>query len=230
LQPHLKKQWCISKITGEYLARMERILDLYEQEYDEAYPVVCFDERPCFLIGDTIAGFAMKKGSVAKENYAYSKQGSCCVLAAIEPLTGKRIVQVKKQRRGQEFALFMYEVYKAYPNAKQIRVVLDNLNTHKYGFFYSFFNPVQAQEMARKIVFIYTPISASWLNMIEIEFSALARQCLHRRIPTQQQLAQEVITYMQKRQQQQIKIHWQFTTTDARVKLKTSYDKVFLNK
>ena len=228
MKPHLKKQWCISKVTGEYIARMERILDLYEQDYDSLYPVLCFDERPCFLIGNTIEGLAMKKGSVAKENYAYSKHGSCCALAALEPLTGKRIVHVRKQRRKEEFALLMYEIYKKYSTAKRIQIVLDNLNTHHYGAFYEFFTAEVARAMTEKIKFIYTPKSASWLNMIEIEFSALARQCLNRRIPCQNELEKQVLSFMKQREKQQIKINWQFTTNQARKKLNTSYSNVFL--
>jgi hypothetical protein len=115
---------------------MELILDLYKLPYNEAYPVVCFDERPCFLIGDTISGFAMKPGQVAKENYAYTKHGSCCVLAMIEPKTGKRLAHIRKQRRKKEFCIFMQNLALLYPNAKKIRVVLDNLNTHNFSSFY----------------------------------------------------------------------------------------------
>jgi transposase len=210
---------------------MEKILSIYALSYDQEYPVVCFDERPCFLIGNTVQGLEMKQGQVAKENYAYSKHGSCCVLASIEPLSGQRLVHVRKQRRKLEFAVFMKNLAALYPSAKKIRLVLDNLNTHNASSFYEVFPAKEAAELAERFEFIYTPKSASWLNMIEIEFSALSRQCLNRRIPSINTLASEVFTYMQDRNDKQVKITWQFTLEDAREKLNRHYAKVnFINK
>ncbi len=188
--------------------------------------MVCFDERPCFLIGDKIEGLAMKPGQVAKENYIYSKHGSCCVLAAIEPLTGQRFAHVKKQRRKKEFALFMKELCELYPNAKKIKIVLDNLNTHGYDSFYQEFEAEVAASLTKKIEFIFTPKSASWLNMIEIEFSALSRQCLNRRIPCMKKLESEVLTFFKERSLKGIKINWQFTQEQARKKLNRRYSEV----
>jgi hypothetical protein len=205
---------------------MELVLGLYLLPYDEAYPVVCFDERPCFLIGNTIAGFPMKPGQVEKENYAYSKHGSCCVLAMIEPKTGKRLAHIRKQRRKKEFCTFMQNLALIYPNAKKIRVVLDNLNTHNFSSFYEHLEADQASKLVDRFEFIYTPKSASWLNMIEIEFSALARQCLNRRISTMREVGQEVIAYFKERTEQRIKIDWQFSKEAARKKLENHYIKV----
>lgn len=194
--------------------------------YNEEYPVVCFDERPCFLIGDTIEGLAMQPGKVAKENYAYSKHGSCCVLAAIEPLTGKRFAHIRKQRRKKEFALFMKQLCELYPKAKRIKVVLDNLNTHGSSSFYEQFDAETAAQLTQKIEFIFTPKSSSWLNMIEIEFSALSRQCLNRRIPCMKKLESEVLTFFKERTQKGIKINWQFSKEQAREKLNRRYSEV----
>ncbi|MEE9430805.1 MAG: IS630 family transposase [Melioribacteraceae bacterium] len=231
MQPHRKRQWCIRKITSRFLAQLEIILRQYLLPYNEEYPVVCFDERPCFLIGDVVKGLAMQPGKVAKENYAYSKHGSCCVLAAIEPLTGKRVAHIRKQRRKKEFALFMQELCTLYPKAKRIKVVLDNLNTHVNSSFYEEFDAETAAQLTQKIEFIYTPKSASWLNMIEIEFSALSRQCLNRRIPCMKKLESEVLTYFKERTSKGIKINWQFTQEQARVKLNRRYSEVnFKNK
>ena len=205
---------------------MELILDLYKLPYNEAYPVVCFDERPCFLIGDTISGFPMKPGRVTKENYAYTKHGSCCVLAMIEPKTGKRLAHIRKQRRKKEFCIFMKNLALLYPNAKKIRVVLDNLNTHNFSSFYEHLEASEASELVDRFEFIYTPKSASWLNIIEIEFSALSRQCLNRRIPTMREIGQEVLVYFKERTEQRIKIDWQFSKEAARKKLKNHYIKV----
>ena len=213
-------------MTSRFLAQLEIILRLYLLPYNEDYPVVCFDERPCFLIGDTVEGIAMKAGKVAKENYAYSKHGSCSVLAAIEPLTGKRFAHVRPQRRKAEFAHFMKELCQLYPKAKRIKVVLDNLNTHGYSSFYEAFDAQTAGKLTQKIEFVFTPKSASWLNMIEIEFSALSRQCLDRRISSMKKLESEVLTFFKERSQKGIKINWQFTQEQARKKLNRQYSEV----
>lgn len=213
-------------MTGEFLARMEQLLKLYAQRYDAACPIVCFDERPCFLIGNTVADVAMKPGKVTKQHYAYTKHGGCCVLAMIEPKTGKRLVHVRKQRRMKEFCQFMQNLVAIYPRAKKIKVVLDNLNTHCFSAFYQHLPAPQAAALVDKLEFSYTPKSASWLNMIEIEFSALARQCLNRRIPTMNELTKQVLAYFQHRNEQQIKIDWQFSIQTARKTLKTHYVRV----
>jgi len=202
------------------------ILRLYSLPYNEEYPVVCFDERPCFLIGDTIEPIKMEQGKPAKENYAYSKHGSCCVLAAIEPQTGKRLAHVRGQRTKKEFALFMLDLAKAYPDAVKIKVVLDNLNTHGYPSFYEQFDAETAAWLTQRIDFVFTPKSSSWLNMIEIEFSALSRQCLNRRIPCMKKLESEVLHFFKERSLMGIKINWQFTQEDARKKLNRRYAEV----
>lgn len=188
--------------------------------------MVCFDERPCFLIGDTIKGLDIIPGKVAKQNYAYSKHGSCCVLASIEPLTGKRLAHVHKQRTKKEFALFMQHLVEQYPKVKRIRVFLYNLNTNGYSAFYEQFDAETAAKMSEKIEFNFTHKSASWLNMIEIEFSALSRQCLNRRIPCIKQLETQVLTYFKERTQKRVKIVWQFTPQQARKKLNRRYSEV----
>ena len=147
LQPHRKRQWCISAITSEFLARLEIIIRIYLLPYNERRPVICFDERPCFLIGDTVTGLDIKQGIPAKENYAYTKHGSCCVLGAIEPKTGKRLAHIRRHRGKKEFALFMKNLADYYPKADKILVILDNLNTHNYSGFYEMFSAEQAAEL-----------------------------------------------------------------------------------
>jgi hypothetical protein len=205
---------------------MEKLLWLYSLPYAEHFPVVCFDERPCFLIGEEIEPISMQKGRAAKEHYAYEKNGSCALLCAIEPLTGKRLARVYEQRTKKEYALFFKELTAAYPQAKKIRIVQDNLNTHNASSFYEQFSAEEAFALSQRFEFHYTPKSASWLNMIEIEFSALAKQCLDRRIPTQEQLNREVMAIVKERNDKQIKIHWQFSIEKARQKLNTAYTKV----
>jgi hypothetical protein len=172
---------------------MDEILWLYSLPYDPHFPVLCFDERPCFLIGEVVEALALQSGQVRKEHYAYEKLGSCALLASVEPLQGRRFAQVHHQRTRREYTLFMLAVANAYPQAEKIRLVQDNLNTHHASSFYAHLPADEALALAQRFDFYYTPKSASWLNMIEIEFSALARQCLHRRIPTQEALAHEVL-------------------------------------
>ncbi len=178
---------------------MEQILWLYALPYDEAYPIVCFDERPCFLIGELLAPLNPqpaqngKAGKTVREHYAYTKHGSCCLLAAIEPLTGARVAKLYPQRTKREYALFLREIAAKFPTAQKIRLVQDNLNTHDLSSLYETFAPEEAFALAQRFEFHFTPKSASWLNMIEIEFSALARGCLHRRIPTMEQMESEVL-------------------------------------
>jgi hypothetical protein len=213
-------------MTSRFIAKMEQILWLYALPYDPLYPVVCFDERPCFLIGDTVEPLAMQSGQVRKEHYAYAKLGSCALLAAIEPLTGNRLAQVHDQRTKKEFTLFCLALAAAYPQAKEIRLVLDNLNTHDTSAFYEHLPADEAFALAQRFDFFFTPKSASWLNMIEIEFSALARLCLNRRIPTMEKLESEVMAIIAERQQKQIKINWQFSIERCRDKLNARYSVV----
>ena len=206
---------------------MERILWLYALPYDPLYPVICFDERPCFLIGDKVEPLALQSGQVRKEHYAYEKNGSCALLAAIEPLTGRRLAQLHPQRTKKEYTLFCQALAAAWPKAKKIRLVQDNLNTHNASSFYENLPAEEAFALAQRFEFYYTPKSASWLNMIEIEFSAVARQCLDRRIPTVERLEKEVLALIKERDEKKIKIKWQFSIGPARSKLNRHYRLVF---
>jgi DDE superfamily endonuclease len=213
-------------MDSTFIARMEQLLALYALPYDEQYPVICFDERPCFLIGDYVAGLEMKAGQPMREHYAYTKHGSCALLMAIEPLTAKREAQVFDRRTKQEYALFMKELADKYPAAQKIRVVQDNLNTHSTSSFYEAFSAEEAFRLAQRFEFSYTPKSASWLNMIEIEFSALSKQCLNRRIASKEELTREVLSLVKERAEKAIKINWQFSIESARGKLNRHYQQV----
>lgn len=205
---------------------MEQILGLYALPYNPLYPVVCFDERPCFLIGNKVEPLALQTGKVRKEHYVYEKFGSCALLAAIEPLTGKRLAQVHSQRTKREYTLFCQALANMFPEAIKIHLVQDNLNTHDISAFYENLPADEALALAERFDFHFTPKSASWLNMIEIEFSALARQGLHRRIPTIALLEQEILALVQQRDAKHIKIDWQFSIQDARSKLNSRYSAV----
>ena len=226
LKPHRQQTWCLGTLDSRFLAQMEHILDLYAQPYDPAYPVVCFDERPCFLIGDTLQPRAMRKGEIQKQHYAYEKLGSCALLAAIEPLTGRRLGQVCERRTKREFSAFCQQLAAQYADATRIRLVLDNLTTHNASSFYENLPAKEAFALSQRFEFIYTPKSASWLNMIECEFSAISRLCLQRRIPTIEQLRSEVLALLADRDAKEIKIHWQFSVQSARSKLNRHYTKV----
>jgi hypothetical protein len=205
---------------------MELILWLYALPYDANYPVVCFDERPCFLIGELVAPLALHPGQVRKAHDAYAKLGACALLAALEPLTGKRLAQVQARRTQQEFTHFCLALAATYPDASKIRLVLDNLNPHPFAAFYTCLPAQEAFVLAQRFAFFYTPKAASWLNRIEIEFSAIARLCLDRRLASQAQLEAEVLALIAERNAKQIKINWQFSIQTARTKLNAHYRKV----
>jgi len=224
----LKKTWCIGEMNALFLFRMERILDVYARPYNRSNPVICYDERPCFLIGEMVKGLEMKAEQVKREHYAYQKLGSCCLLETIEPLTGKRSADVFDQRRKVEFALHFQKVEREFPAAEKITVVLDNLNTHNESSFYETFSAAEAKRLSDKFEFIYTPPKASWLNMIEIEFSAVSRLCLDRRIPSKVELEKEVLAIVKERSEKAVKINWQFSIETARTKLNRHYEKVNL--
>jgi hypothetical protein len=226
LKPHLKKTWCLGTINAAFLAQMERLLWLYSLPLDPRFPVVCFDERPCFLIGDTVTALALKAGQLCKEHYEYAKNGSCALPAAIEPKTGRRLAQVFDQRRKREYALFLKEPAARYPQAEKIRLVQDNLNTHNLSSLYETFAAEEAFALAQRFEFYYTPKKGSWLNMIEIEFSAIARQCLRRRIATKAELEREVLSLVKERAEKAVKIEWQFSVESARTKLNRHYEAV----
>ena len=205
---------------------MEQLLAIYALPYDPLYPVLCFDERPCFLIGDRLVPIPMEPGKVRKQHYTYEKLGSCALLAAIEPLTGRRLGQVHAQRTKREYTLFCQALAAQYPEAVKIRLVQDNLNTHNASAFYEHLPAEEAFALAQRFEFIYTPKCASWLNMIECEFSVVARLCLRRRIPTIELLRSEVLALLEERSGKQIKIKWQFSVQAARTKLNAHYTRV----
>ena len=199
---------------------------LYALPYTPDEPVICFDERPCFLIGDTLLPRPMRKGEIAKQHYEYEKLGSCALLAAIEPLTGRRFGEVHSRRTKAEFAHFCVSLAALYPQARKIHLVLDNLNTHNASSFYQHLPAEQAFALAQRFVFHYTPKSASWLNMIECEFSVIARQCLDRRIASIERLRSEVLALLKERSDKAIKIHWQFDIQAARDTFSRHYARV----
>lgn len=205
---------------------MERVLYTYSLPYNPKCPVVCFDERPCFLIGDVLQPIPMTNGKSKRQDYQYEKHGSCSVLLAFEPHTGRRWLKVYKQRTAKEYTHFMQFLAKQFPDADTITLVQDNLNTHQPGSFYTQLDPQQAFLLAQRFAWLYTPKHASWLNMVELEFSALARQCLNRRIPSQPLLQKEALAWTKARNKAKVKVSWQFSLQVARDKLHRHYKSV----
>ena len=205
---------------------MENVLATYSLPYDPNYPVVCFDEKPCQLISDLVEPIGPAPGRNKRIDYHYKREGTCCVLMSIEPLTGNRLIQVKKQRTKKEYTEFMEELAMQYPNAKKIRLVQDNLNTHSASSFYASKKAEEAFNLMDRFEMIYTPRKASWLNMIEIELAALSKQCLDRRIGNIETLRREVEIWTRSRIEKKVKINWEFTKENAREKLNGHYQKV----
>jgi len=205
---------------------MEQVLDIYERPYDERFPVVCFDERPCQLIADVVQPLAMKPGRVERYDYNYHRNGTCCVFIAVEPLAGRRIIDVRERKTRKDYALFMKQLSEKYPKAERIILIQDNLNTHSPASFYEAFPADEAFALAQRFEMIYTPKKASWLNMAEIELSALARQCLDRRIGNMGKLAYEAHYWAEERDRLGITINWNFTKNKARDKFNRFYNTI----
>lgn len=203
---------------------MEQVLDIFERPYDPTYPVVCFDERPCQLRGDVRMPIPMKSGRVERQDYEYQRNGTCVVLLAVEPLAGHRVVTVTERRTKNGYAGFMKAVASSYPDAVKIILVQDNLNTHNPSSFYETFPAAEAFDLAQRFEMRYTPKKACWLNMAEIELSALSKQCLDRRIAEIRTLAVEVKAWTKRRNRLKAGISWNFTKNDAREKLSRLYN------
>ena len=202
-------------------------MELYAQEPARGKARVCFDERPCQLLGQIIAPLPMKAEKPEKQDYEYSREGTAVILLAYDIDSGQRYIQVRKQRTKKDYAQFMeWLVKEHYSHVEQVELVQDNLNTHTYGSFYDHLPADQARALAQKLNFHFTPKHGSWLNMAEIEFSALARECLDRRIGSIEKLQQEVLAWSEYRNAKATKIHWSFTVDTARLKLARQYEKV----
>ncbi len=202
---------------------MEHVLDMYERPYDPRRPVVCFDERPCQLRGHVLMPMPMKPGRVQREDYHYKRNGTCVVLMAVEPLAGRRMVKVTQQKTKKDYAQFMQALSGSYPEAESIVLVQDNLNTHNPSSFYEAFPADEAFALAQRFEMVYTPKKASWLNMAEIELSALSKQCLDRRIAEMGTLTSQVKIWTKRRNRLKVAIHWNFTKNNAREKLNRFY-------
>lgn len=204
---------------------MEDVLHLYGLAYDEQRPVVCFDEMPVQLLGDVVAPLEMKPGRPRREDYEYERGGVAVLLVAFEPLTGRRLVETSRRRTKADYCRFMQRVAGMFP-ARKVVLVQDNLNTHNASSFYENLPPANAFLLAQRFEMHYTPKKGSWLNMAELELSALSRTCLSRRIASIEDLDREVQAVVKERNELKIKVEWQFSVGQAREKLSRHYEKV----
>lgn len=203
---------------------MERVLDVYKRPYDASHPVVCMDESPKQLIQEARPSTEMKPGKEARIDYEYIRCGVCNIFMAGEPLNGKRFVEITELKTKKEWALFTKRISDEwYPKAKKITLVMDNFKTHGAGSLYEVFPPAEAKRIWDRFEFIYTPKHGSWLNMAEIELNVLTGQCLGRHLDAIEKVKSEVAAWLNCRNNKNSKINWQFTTKDARIKLKKLY-------
>ena len=211
-------------MSADFVACMEDVLDLYEEPYDPRRPVVCFDETSTQLVAETRPPLPPQPGRPRREDYEYRREGTRNLFLACEPLAGWRHVAVTERRTMQDFAHQMrWLVDEAYPEVETVRVVLDNLNTHRPASLYESFTAAEARRIVKRLEFHYTPEHGSWLNMAEIEFSVLARSCLRRRLPNEDALRREIQALVWQRNTAHATINWRFNTQDARTKLHRLY-------
>lgn len=206
---------------------MEDVLDVYQAPYDPEFPLVCMDESNKQLVGEVHAPIAPAPGHGQIVDHEYVRNGVAEIFLEIEPLTGQRHVAITEHRTRKDWAFFIKGMLdERYPQAKKVRLVMDNLNTHSAASLYETFEPEEARRLARRLDIHYTPKHGSWLNIAEIELSALSRQCLDRRIPEINQMRTEVAAWQQDRNNRPAPIDWRFTTDNARIKLKRLYPKL----
>ena len=218
--------WCIPEVSAEYVAAMEDVLDLYEEPYDEKRPMVCFDESPQQLIAEVREPIPATPGHPECVDAEYRRNGVRNLMMISEPKRGLRKVLITEQRTRIEFAQTMRHIVGMFPQAEVIRVVLDNLNTHKAASLYAAFPADEARAIARKLEFHYTPKHGSWLNMAEMEFSVLARTCLARRVPDEKSLRSRINANVAERNAKLTPVNWRFTIRDARIKLHRLYPSI----
>ncbi len=226
LKPWQQKMWCIPKLDGEYVARLEDVLDLYAEAPDPQRPVVCLDESPIQLIGETRQPIPAAPGQPARYDYEYRRNGTVNLFVVLDAHRPWRKVSVTQRRTAQDYAARLRELVDIdFPQAERIRVVQDNLSTHTPGALYEAFPAPEARRILRRLEFHFTPKHASWLNMVEIEIGVLKGQCLDRRIEDRAHLEQEIAAWERDRNAAGARINWMFTTEKARAKMGRAYPK-----
>jgi transposase len=227
IKPWQYKQWCIPEVDAAFICQMEDVLDLYEEDWDSEYPIVCLDEKPYQLLDHTRTPLPMKPGKPKREDYTYKRNGTCNLFILFSPQAGWRHVKVTKQRTAKDYAECVKDLVDMhFPDAKRIRIVQDNLNTHKGASLYKRYPAEEARRIYKKVEFHYTPKHASWLNMAEIEIHVLGKQCTDRRISDMEILEREIAPWEEERNHCEAVIDWQFTTEKARDKFEKAYDNI----
>ena len=213
--------WCIAELTPEYIVRMEDVLALYERPYDPREPVICWDEKPVALHADVRPPRPARPGHVAKRDNEYRRCGTANIFAIVEPHAGRHLNRVTPTRSGREFALAIASLIAAYPAARTIHLVLDNLNIHDEKSLVPVFGTRRAHQLWRRLTIHYTPKHGSWLNQAEIELSLISRQALGtERIPTRPALSQRIRAWNRRANRRKTRINWTFTRKAARKKFK----------
>ena len=220
--------WCIPpREDARFVAQMEDVLEVYERPYDEQRPLVCLDEAAKQILGEVREPWPMEPGQCAREDNEYERRGTCALFMLFEPLCGQREVVVKERRTQLDYAqVVRYLCDERHPAVEKIILVQDNLNTHGVWSLYQAFEPHEAQRLAQRIEWHYTPKHGSWLNMAEIELSVLARQCLQERMETQHNIEAQVRAWQERRNAAGVQVEWRFGVQDARCKLKRLYPKL----
>ena len=222
------KGWVIPpNENSHFVAAMEQVLDVYKRPFNKKRPIVCMDETPKQLIKEVRSSLPVKPGFEKRVDYEYSRCGVCNVFMISEPLAGKRYTKVTSQRTKTDWAQLIKHICdKLYPNAEIITLVMDNLASHSAAALYETFEPEEAKRLWDRMEFIFTPKHGSWLNMAEIELNVLTKQCLNRRIDNIKLVKSEVKAWQNNRNYKDVKIKWQFTTNEARVKLHRLYPSI----
>jgi hypothetical protein len=226
LAPHKKKQWCIGTIHAVYIARMENLLHLYAQAPNPKRPRICYDERPCQLLGDVLSALPMQAHKPLREHYEYERHGVVHALLAYNLDTGQRYVHLRRRRRAEEYAHFMAGLAADYPDAEAIDLIQDNLNIHDPASFYKVFDAETALKLTHRFTWHYTPKHASWLNMAELEFSAYARECANQRWSSLNAFVEGSRIYFTERNTAGGIINWKFNNYHARDVFKKHYELV----
>ena len=227
LKPHKRTGWVIPPDqSADFVCQMEMVLDEYKRPYDPQHPLICLDESPKQLISETRKPIQTADGSELYD-YEYKREGVCDIYMVCEPLAGKRWITVRDKHTRLDWATVVAGMVETtYPNAEKITVIQDNLSAHKPSAMYELFEPQRARHILDKIKFVYTPKHGSWLNMAEIELSVLARQCTKGRIPNKETLVSKIEKWQHRRNTKNVSINWQFSTKDARIKLKRLYPSI----
>jgi hypothetical protein len=228
LQPHRSKYWKIPPDqNAAFAAAMEDVLEVYKRPYNPQFPVICMDESSKQLIGEVIAPIPLGPGHPVLRDDEYVRNGVAEIFLEVEPLAGKRHVKVTERRTRLDWAHFIKEMLdERYPQAEKVVLVLDNLNTHAISSLHATFTPPEARRLAQRLELHHTPKHGSWLNIAEIELSVFKRQCLPERIPQIEQMQIKTMAWEHERNEKQVKVDWQFTTDEARIKLKRLYPKL----